>query len=347
MNINRTLSEELSEVNLGEYGCWQDELDRFVEWDGTFMGRQEEAGRIIERIMTAHQKEELFQCVVELARVERGIRELKPKVRDHVVHALLSFILGMYVNECFMDATQRATVTSLQWKLAGMFHDVAYPVQIAPDIMRPFAETMNSIRDRLGVPAPDVFFRVVPVGLELLQHGKNALQLLQNVVDEWGLAVRVGQEYENMINSTHICHGMISSLAVMHVIDLMYERCNPQRKREPVVVQNTDWNQVHFERQVVPACAAIFLHNLPERCFRNARIDTKRAPLPFLLKLCDTLQDWERPSACNPRGLSPERFDITVEHGRLVFQAEVEAERKEKYKRELSSTLIAHDIIVQ
>jgi predicted hydrolase (HD superfamily) len=49
-----------------------------------------------------------------------------------------------------------ATVVSVdefQWELAGMFHDIAYPIDIAKDIMKPYADKINEITRNLGARA--------------------------------------------------------------------------------------------------------------------------------------------------------------------------------------------------
>ena len=110
------------------------DFDRFLADNCEFQERQRLAIKIIEDIITTHGKKNLLRCVTELARVEYNIRELQPWVRDHVVHALLSFILGININEKFLNSS----VDYFQWKLAGLLHDVGYPVQIAKDILKPF-----------------------------------------------------------------------------------------------------------------------------------------------------------------------------------------------------------------
>ena len=76
-----------------------------------------------------------------------------------------------------------------------------------------------------------------------------------------------------------------SALTILYLIDLMYKK-------------NACWNQDNFEKHIVPACSAIFLHNLEDVVFFNTiTIDT--AALPYLLKLCDELQIWQRPKKGN------------------------------------------------
>ncbi len=367
MNINETLLEQ-TRTYLSGYGCNRDEIECFLIHCRNFPERQEKAIAIIKDIMRTHEKKELHLHVVELARVEQGIRELQPWVRDHVVHALLSFILGIYLNEKFLRPLSGSYVDPFQWKLAGLFHDVGYPAQVAKDILRPFAAKINEIKKTLGVRSPDIYFKVVPVELENLTNGLNSFDLIQERLDEWELRINAREEYNQMIASGDICHGMISSLAILYLIDLMYQKYNPKRKYSDIYAKgsNINWNQTFFESDVVSACSAIYIHNLPNKCFADAKIDRSKAPVAFLLKLSDCLQEWERPSLTNSNGDSATKsdclqewerpsltnsngdsatkFDIMIDNDQLIFHADIPACKKKKIKDEISSTLVAQDI---
>lgn len=345
MGINRTIFDSISKV-LWDYGCSPAKIDRFLTARWGLRRRQSEAISILDETMTYHGKQQLLRYVVELARVEHGIRELEPWVRDHVAHALLSFLLGIHINEKFMKTSMHG-VDTFQWKLAGLFHDVAYPAQVARDILKPFTGQINKIKETLGVEAPDVFFRLTPVGIDKLTNRIGSLDLIQERLDQWGLAVDADREYSDMLFSGQMCHGMMSSLSILYVIDLMYQKYNPGREHrniyEPVGI---NWNQTYFENDVVSACSAIFVHNLPARCFKDAPLDKKRAPLAFLLKLSDCLQDWGRPSAENPRGLPNRGYKINITDGKLIFTVSDE-QRRQKIAEEIETSLVTTDIEVR
>jgi hypothetical protein len=346
MDINALLFNEIHDI-LYDYDCREDQINHFLTIPASFDERQKEAIKIIEGIMTVHGKKELLSCVAELARIEHGIRELEPWARDHVVHALLSFLLGIYIQNKFF-ALKGISVNEFQWKLAGLFHDVGYPVQIAKDAMLSrFAQKINDIKDSIGVSTPDIHFKIVPVGLEKLKNDINSFELIQAKINEWGLQINPMKEYKRMTDSGNICHGMISALAVLYLIDLMYQKNNPKRERRDIYKHNINFNQVHFETDVVSACAAIFIHNLPDKCFKNAKIDCSKAPLAFLLKLSDCLQEWDRPSLNNTNGYPSSKFDMHVKDGKLVFRSDVSIENKGKIEKEIISSLIASDVLIR
>lgn len=344
MGINRTIFENIRHSTC-EYGFAPRDVKEFLTVPKDFLTRQANAIDIIEGIMTAHGKQGLLRHIVQLARVEQGIRKLEPWVRDHVVHALLTFLVGIFVQQHLLKQGGHR-VGAFQWKLAGLFHDVGYPVQVAKDIMKPFTDQINNIKRDLSVARPDVFFRVVPVGLDKLSNDVSSLCLIQEWLDRWRLRIDAREEYARMVDSGRICHGMISSLSVLYVVDLLYQKYNPRRAfvdiHEP---RGINWNQSYFENGIVSACSAIFVHNLPERCFQPARLDRNYAALPFLLRLSDCLQDWDRPSASKPGGYPDDEFDFKATSDRLVLTVG-DPSRRKIIAGKIASSLLASDIEV-
>jgi hypothetical protein len=316
-----------------------------LNYQGTFQQRQKEAKEIIYQMMIEHGKAELLRYVANLAQIEYNAKRLQPYARDHVVHALLSFLLGVYLNEKLLKQKNFGSANSFELKLAGLFHDIGYPVQIANNaILEPFKRGIIEIRRKLNSAAPIINFRIVPEGLERLSNCFNALDLIQDRLESWDLAIDAHKEYNKMITSGNICHGIISSLAVMNVVDLLYQKKNPERKHKDIHVGSANFNQKYFEEDVVSACTAIYIHNLPSDAFHGTKIDRTKAPLAFLLKLSDSLQEWERPSLINKTGFPSSKFQIGIEYNKLVFRADIPEDSKTKIRDDLSSTLIAPDV---
>jgi hypothetical protein len=349
MNVNealleRTFSDNLPPVDyLADYNLSRADIEEFLFAARSFEDRQAKAIEIIEAVFSYHGKEELLRYLTELARIESGIKEIQPWLRDHVVHALLSFVLGIYINERLL----KGAVNRFVWKLAGLLHDVAYPIEVAHNVLASLPSTMSEIARRLEVPAPTLVATTKIDGLETLENGASSLDLIQDRITSWGLNVDVLGTYREM-QAGRPCHGMYSALAVLRVLDLMYQKYNPKRehKRIPAVMPYLDWNQRYFEQEVVCACTAIFLHNLPPARFNGVKISRQRAPVAFLLKLCDALQDWERPSKREPAGTPATAYDIDIRLSGLSLSARVENMRKTKIRNEIESVLDAPDVQV-
>jgi hypothetical protein len=318
MGINRTLLTAVT-PQLRLYDCEDVGIADFLVGGWRFPRRQKEAGAIIQMIMHRHGKAGLAKHIAALAKVEKGIRLLQPAQRDHVVHALLSFILGIHINEAFMR-NRGCAVGPLQWKLAGLFHDIGYPAQVASKVLSPIADRIKAMAQDLGLRPPDISFQVHPVGFDRLTDRRHSLALIQSKFVEWGLKVDALTELNKMIGAGKVRHGIVSALSVLCAIDLLYKKFNDKRVRGPTFDdEGRDWDQKYFEQDVVPACAAIFLHDLPPESFAGTPIRKEKAPLAFLLRLADTLQDWERPSGRNSRGVSNRKFDIRIRSDYFEF----------------------------
>lgn len=334
MNINLEILPEVIR-NAKRYDCEDDDIPHFINFQGSFTERQQSASHLIKEAMRLHGKGSLYELIVELIDVEQGIRQLQPWQRDHVVHAVLTFFLGIYLNERFMIKK----VTPFQWELSSLFHDVGYPIEIANNIGNPYVNKLNDIKDRILPEAKDVKVHYELEGIKYLQNGDNSLNIFKDVFKKWNLKINPFDCYEKMINDNTICHGIISSLSMLWLIDLMYEKENPKRLHEKRVINNIDYNQTYFENDVIPSCASIFLHNLSSNSFKNLRINPEIAPLPFLLKLSDELQEWERPSDKNVEGYSSQLFEMQIIKNDLHYFANISCERKMEILNNIKSIL--------
>ncbi len=344
MSINLTILNEIKPYQY-EYRISEvfDLIEDFLLGKGSLNKRQNQAIKIIEEIMNPHGKKGLHKSITELAKIEHGIFELQPWIRDHVVHSVQCFLLGIYINEKFYNYDYR--VDPFQWKLACLFHDVGYPVQIAQGILQQYIDKIMEI-DRLYTQLQDnIKFRIIPVQLSRLSNNISSFNLIQRRMNSWDLSINARDIYRNLQRKGKVCHGMLSALTVLYLVDHMYQKYNPERKNEFVSEEGTyiNWDQSYFEIDVVNACTSIFLHNLSGEYFKENKIDRRKAPLAFLLKLSDTLQEWERPSY-RKRGISARNFDIEIKDSVLTLKAKLPEDRKIKILNELESCLVFNDI---
>jgi hypothetical protein len=310
--------------------------------------RQLAACKFIEEVLTENQKQSLWKSVMLLARVESAVRILEPRARDHAVHAVLTFVLGAHVRRNFMPTGELSRVPVLSWKLAGLLHDIGYPLEFAQRVLvERYVAAINEIKNELGVSGEDVGCMLVPLGLDALGNGRNAFSLLQPWLDRWGVKLDARRYYDGVVAAGRVDHGMISGLSVLKVVDMMYRKYNPKREHRRICLPGsyTDWDERFFENEVVPACAAIFLHNLPTATLGVAKVDRDRSPLLFLLKLADCLQDWQRPSQQKLEGEPAEGYDISMADSTLVFKAP--AARVTRISEGIRESLGVDDIVVE
>ena len=323
MNINETLANYFEGNNPIIDGENNERIRKFL-LEEVPSKKYKLAKPLIKDLVKPRSKDQLYRHIAELYEVEQATMSLTGK-RDHVIHALNTFILGVYINDNYLGNK----VDDFQWKLAALFHDIAYPIEISQEIIERYFKKMSKTKDEFGIENFDPSIELVPQHFEKLTNNKNAFEYIQKRIYKWGLNVNVQKRYDDMISSK-ICHGMISALTVLYLVDLKYQECNPQGKRQSVIVDNSDWNRKYFENDIVSACSAIFLHNLP-----NAfeKINKNKAPLPYLLKLCDELQNWDRPNQNKHQSDPPKNYDISTQNNRLIFKVNSEKDRDKISKK--------------
>ena len=206
-------------------------------------------------------------------------------------------------------------------------------------LVKPFTAQINQIKKELGSNKGDITVQIIPTGLEDLNNNVNSIDLIQARLNKWDLRIDAHKVYADMLKAGDIRHGVISFLAVLYIIDIMYQKYNPGRVYKNVLSprRSSNFNQKYFEGDVVSACSAIFIHDLPNTYFAQRRIDRIKAPVAFLLRLSDALQQWERPSLRNQNGYASKNFEITIKGKKLVFKADILKKEKERMKNEVSS----------
>ena len=339
MNINQTLLKEIKPY-LACYDCDERQVEAILSRPGTFerwlhpfvrRDRQEQVVNTISSIMEPHGKRHLFEHILQLRRVENGVHSLVPLHRDHVLHTLRCYLLGIYINEKFIPTLQRENVESFQWEIASLFHDIGYPIEIAfKAICGPYFDALNE--SFIGRhPLPD--------GICDLTRGRNSLEIIQLQLEKWHLNIDVRAEYKKMIRPLSVNHGMISSITLLKTIDTLYQQKNPNGEySETLSLDRVDWNQKYFEEDIVPACAAIFVHGLSRRCFAESKVKLSFAPLVVLLKLSDCLQEWDR-SFNKKQNFASTRFDIEVNNNRLILTARIPDGRKDQIRSEINDCI--------
>lgn len=316
MNINHTLAIFFEKENpLDNYEI-NTKILTFL--NANISEKYDLAQSLVKDIVKPHNKDQLYLHIVELYKVEEATMVLTGK-RDHVIHALNTFLLGVFINNKYFDNK----VDLFQWEIAALFHDIAYPLEISQKIIERYFEKLSEIKDGLHIENFNPTLNLIPENFEKLTNNKNSFEYIQKRIYGWGLDVNVQKRYSDMISSNRICHGMISALTVLYLVDLMYQKNNLGRDN----ANHDGWEQKNFEKDIVSACSAIFLHNLSDDAFE--KIDKNKAPLPYLLKLSDELQNWDRPDGNNPNADnhdddSPYRYDISILENKLIFTSKNE-----------------------
>lgn len=355
MSINKFLYDETWQCSY-KYGLNADELKDFLiptdlnkltEYE-LFIRRSEQAIKLVKSIMVSHGKDKICAHIADLAKYESNNNNLKPKHRDHVVHTIFTFILGIYINENYMKNLD-ACVNPFQWKTACLFHDIGYlgndsinspkfekkVNKIKHDYVIETAPSLNNhqnVIDAVDSTTKVIPFKISGERLGELTNSKNSLKLIQNYFN-FSPEIDLNKEYLDLNDKKMLHHGMIGSLAVLSIIDLMYYTNNPSRKCKPRIVDKkeskTDFNQQYFDEELIPACSAIYIHSHDSEWFKkHNKINCSKTPVAFLLRLSDCLQEWDRPSGKNGDGLSSDYFEIGFNGSDLIFNINIPNDTK-------------------
>lgn len=353
MNINETLFEQCKDY-FPNYDCESDDIKAFLFDNLNRKSRQAKAHSIMKNILEHNEKKFMLKFLLELADIEPVIQELQEKIRDHVVHSLLVYITGIYINEKMMPKIGKK-IHPFPLKIACLLHDISYPIEIARNIIDSYSCNINKILADMPSTHHNISININPNNIIKLQkvdkfgNQLESFKLIKECFVKWGLKIDPKKEYYSVFKTGKVCHGMLSSLSILFLIDQMYQLNNRWRKSEDKIIKDgyryNNFNEKHFNDDIVHACSALFLHNFNEKIFIGNKINPRLAPEAFLLKLCDSLQEWQRPNIDSVDGERAESFDIDVENsGKLIFYAEsLQENRKRAIENTIKSSLDSMD----
>lgn len=285
------------------------------------------AAEAIKAITKNSGKKDIPNTLTQLYEVEVTVRELLPTARDHVVHSLNTYLIGLWLRE---RLALNIDDFHFQWMLAALFHDIGYPIELASRIItKTVLEPLKKVRQDLGATTGNsdkVRISYSSFGNLFLstnragnQTGK-AFHFMQECFNEWGVQLVAEDYYQSIVQSGKVNHGIVSALMLLRYIDLYYQMENPTRAAYCEKASGDRvamWGQDVFLDYVVPPAAAIFLHSIDGELFGENKISRDSAPLAYLLRLSDALQDWGRPCGHTPTGLPAAHYRLGYSEGRI------------------------------
>lgn len=333
VGINQIIYDDIR-YRLSTYGIDQSAQNKIEEFLRTspkdYPKRQEYAKDSIKSILHSHGKAQLSEEIAILGEIEEHVRPLRNKLRDHVTHAVLTFLVGIFLIE---KLQLQKEITPFEWKLTSLLHDIAYPYEIAFYLTKKIEEHINGMANQRQIDTPILKSKNTITNLEKLTRLPSSIGLLTTRFKKWGFSFGAGSLYKKMKSEHSVDHGIISSMLVLKSLDILYEYYNHDRIRKALPRDSNNWNYEIFENQIVNSCASVFIHNLPSELFQYDKINKMRHTLPFILRLSDELQDWERITKDNSY-CSGELYSISINDGTISFS--VPASRRDKIKNSLN-----------
>ncbi len=254
-----------------------------------------------------------------LSEYESNGASLLMKHRDHYVHSVYVFVLGLAIyetNEMFRDkwcqyygykegdeSSEAANNFLEYWGLTSLFHDIGYPFEI------PFEQIISYFeadRKKRGKETPFLVYRNVQLLTELSTEEKEHLH------DLYGKRFETTDDlFAHVITETVGKHYLMSEEKLRHVI-----------QEKPFSPQDYNYYMDHayfssiilyhelveskgvagIGKEHIDAISAILLHNSLfkfsiEKNMRGSVVTPFKMeyhPFAYLLLLCDSLQCWDR-----------------------------------------------------
>lgn len=288
---------------------------------------------------------------------EMAARFTLPKHKDHVIHSTYVYLLGIYLadnlqwfkndNICRIrkdiyqyycsqknlkltfSRRKRKFKTAApdflnRWRMAAIFHDCAYPIEISIKQIKEFTgKSLKDIKSKISIFDHNVnefkylnhlnrpFFEMAkncfpylpePTGTRLI--ARSLCQRLLNYyeiqeIDYW-LKRHIKEGLENG-NYDHAAFGALFFLKNVHYkITNLYDINDPTGVKKNKKLKKDLGKYERLYVQAIDAASAIFLHNfqyLEEEVFVKQKIESEGHPIAFLLKACDELHLWNRPKS--------------------------------------------------
>ena len=263
---------------------------------------------------------------------ETNASVLTYKHRDHYIHSINVFILGIQMYEC--NSSVRSAFNNIYgsgtfetpdqcflyvWGNAALFHDIGYPIEIAS------AQAKKFLREIGSVCGPD---KDMQVGLQIdpLENiltfdnskwgGENSIINLmiegvqRNLLERSKTASDLISQYpEQMFKGRYVDHGFFSAVILLRSYAQSMQAAGRTRDR--------------FDNEVVTVASAILMHNLyPYNLAKDGSFGPLKIsyhPAGYLLMLCDILQEWNRRGygATNKNLKYPEHSGILIDDDTL------------------------------
>lgn len=284
------------------------------------------------RITMAGNSNPFIDLLDVLKSYEENAAILIDKQRDHYIHSVNVFLLGLCIyssNAKFREAVEQTVLDKkdypysyptkneefyYRWGLASLFHDVGYPVEIVGRQINKFIDF-----------ATDVDGKEEKVNVRLSFGNFDELNRISEIIPKRAFTKCYFEHYEDSIyidmlkpvellaHKLHTSLGVdlktvqfalndfVNVMARFGFIDHGYYSALIVLKWYGYLIQSANYKPEYFFWPVLDSASAILLHNcyknmLMKKPFNLGTLTPETHPIAFLLILCDELQEWNRPA---------------------------------------------------
>ncbi len=282
------------------------------------------------RISLAGDSNPFIDLLDVLKNYEENAAVLIDKQRDHYIHSVNVFILGLCIyaqNEKYRASFRKAVINRekypyaydtkneefyYRWGLASLFHDVGYPVEIVGRQVNKFIDFATNVDGGKASVNVQLSF----ANFEELNHIKEVIpkrEFTRCYFDSYEDSIYIDmlKPVDLLAHKLHSSLGVelksikfalddfVNVMARFGFIDHGYYSSIIVLKWYGYLIQSAKYKPEYFFWPVLDSASAILLHNcyknmLQKKPFNLGALAPVTHPIAYLLILCDELQEWNR-----------------------------------------------------
>ena len=281
------------------------------------------------RISIGDEGNQFIDLLDVLKNYEENAATLIDKQRDHYIHSVNCFVLGICIYSANKNvrAAFDAVIMDKQvysksydtkheefyyrWGLASLFHDVGYPVEIIGRQINKFMGFATDIDGGEKVKSHLVFENFG--SLNSIQEIVSKREFIKDYYNRYESCVYVDllKPIDLLAHKLHISLGVnvketkdalddfINVMAKFGFVDHGFYSALIVLKWYGYLIQKCGYDPEYFFYPILDSASAILLHNyyknaIMKKPFSLGPLSINSHPLAFLLILCDELQEWNR-----------------------------------------------------
>lgn len=294
---------------------------------------------------------------------------LLEKHRDHYIHTVFVFLLGLSVyirNNNFRKIFNEYALNKrnypdsyytkheeflYRWGLASLSHDIAYPLEIivkqANEYIKFVCGYYDSVEEIMGIKvnlSTSSEFTNLPIlkprkGSELKFNSVynkfkprflgNSISLLAYIISE-----NFDLEFNDIKNNLD---NFSKEMNEKGFIDHGYFSAIIMLRWYYHLIKKTAWHPAYFYFPVLDSSSSVLLHNFYKHRlmgdpFKLNPMNANQHPIAFLLILCDELQEWNRKGygKTNIKQNTPINFDLMINESELRIKYQYDKENDDE-----------------
>lgn len=283
--------------------------------------------------------------------------------RKHLVHQVYTFLLGLLIYENVekvrkkIDWEMKSTTNIFssgdekgeflfRWRLASLTHDIGNGISLFENDVKKINKYIFYLQ-LLGNEEWGYGYEGVDK-LLFLNDGKKSLEVLDQINGTTFLMRFFNYLRNNPSEAIYYDHGVMSSIILLKLLDHIYTKYRG-RTIEYKGYQ-VSFKRSFFYNSIIQTAYAIAIHNLDfypdivSRIWKTTQLyDFERKPFCWLLKICDTLQEWNKSRASDEADyLAPDKIDLQLESDKIIIK---KYPKKKDLKEKINRYFVAESII--